>query len=66
MPLLKMYFQTKDARSVGNLLVNQQQNLVIAPSVSVKPLGSARPRPLLSGMVERIRSLPKGCKSCGR
>tara|TARA_R110002072_G_scaffold49072_3_gene133730 strand:- start:581 stop:781 length:201 start_codon:yes stop_codon:yes gene_type:complete len=66
MPLLKMQFQTKQAKTMGSLLPIQQSLVAPPQPVVIKPLGSYRTKPLLSGMVQRIRDLPTGCKSCGR
>ena len=66
MPLLKMQFQTKQAKTMGTLLPIQQSLVAPPQPVVIKPLGSYRTKPLLSGMVQRIRDLPTGCKSCGR
>ena len=51
---------------MGTLLPIQQSLVAPPQPVVIKPLGSYRTKPLLSGMVQRIRDLPTGCKSCGR
>lgn len=67
MPLLKMYFQSKDARSIGSLISPQQQSLISPqPTISIRPLGSSRTKPLLRGMAQIIQKSSSGCKSCGR